>query len=64
MASYQQSVVLFARYQKAIHGDDPSECSETEVLHDYIYYVQLHTFADVTFCKVQVPIILFTLRAK
>lgn len=52
MASYQQSVVLFARYQKAIHGDDPSECSETEVLHDYIYYVQLYTFADVTFCKV------------
>uniref|UniRef100_A0A674MIQ4 Arginyl-tRNA--protein transferase 1 n=1 Tax=Takifugu rubripes TaxID=31033 RepID=A0A674MIQ4_TAKRU len=30
MASYQQSVVLFARYQKAIHGDDPNECSETE----------------------------------
>lgn len=31
MASYQQSVALFARYQMAIHGDDPSECSETEV---------------------------------
>lgn len=64
MASYQQSVVLFARYQKAIHGDDPSECSETEVLHDYIYYVQLHTFADVTFCKVYFPIILITLWTK
>lgn len=36
MASYQQSAELFARYQMAIHGDDPSECSETEVLHDYI----------------------------
>lgn len=36
MASYQQSVALFARYQMAIHGDDPSECSESEVLHDHI----------------------------
>lgn len=36
MASYQQSAALFARYQMAIHGDDPSECSETEVLHGYI----------------------------
>lgn len=36
MASYQQSAALFARYQMAIHGDDPSECSETEVLHDYV----------------------------
>lgn len=36
MASYQQSAALFAHYQMAIHGDDPSECSETEVLHDYI----------------------------
>lgn len=34
-ASYQQSVELYARYQMAIHGDDPSECSESEVLHDY-----------------------------
>ncbi|XP_047207695.1 arginyl-tRNA--protein transferase 1 isoform X5 [Girardinichthys multiradiatus] len=30
MASYQRSVALYARYQMAIHGDDPSECSETE----------------------------------
>uniref|UniRef100_A0A665TUV3 Arginyl-tRNA--protein transferase 1 n=1 Tax=Echeneis naucrates TaxID=173247 RepID=A0A665TUV3_ECHNA len=29
-ASYQQSVALYARYQMAIHGDDPSECSESE----------------------------------
>ncbi|XP_015225493.1 PREDICTED: arginyl-tRNA--protein transferase 1 isoform X2 [Cyprinodon variegatus] len=29
-ASYQQSVALYARYQMAIHGDDPSACSETE----------------------------------
>uniref|UniRef100_A0AAQ6IDF6 Arginyl-tRNA--protein transferase 1 n=1 Tax=Anabas testudineus TaxID=64144 RepID=A0AAQ6IDF6_ANATE len=29
-ASYQQSVELYARYQMAIHGDDPSECSESE----------------------------------
>lgn len=36
MASYEQSAALFARYQMAIHGDDPSECSETEVLHGYI----------------------------
>lgn len=34
-ASYQQSVALYARYQMAIHGDDASECSESEVLHDY-----------------------------
>lgn len=34
-ASYEQSVALYARYQMAIHGDDPSECSESEVLHDY-----------------------------
>lgn len=34
-ASYQQSVALYARYQMAIHGDDPSECSESEVLYDY-----------------------------
>lgn len=39
-ASYQQSVALYARYQMAIHGDDPSACSETEVLHDY-YLAQL-----------------------
>lgn len=36
-ASYQQSVALYARYQMAIHGDDPSACSESEVLHDYYY---------------------------
>uniref|UniRef100_H3C2F8 Arginyl-tRNA--protein transferase 1 n=1 Tax=Tetraodon nigroviridis TaxID=99883 RepID=H3C2F8_TETNG len=30
MASYQQSAALFARYQMAVHGDDPSECSETQ----------------------------------
>lgn len=35
MASYQQSAALYAQYQMAIHGDDPSECSESEVLHDY-----------------------------
>ncbi|KAM6916023.1 arginyl-tRNA--protein transferase 1 isoform 2-T2 [Xenentodon cancila] len=29
-ASYQQSVTLYARYQMTIHGDDPSECSESE----------------------------------
>ncbi|XP_041866459.1 arginyl-tRNA--protein transferase 1 isoform X2 [Melanotaenia boesemani] len=29
-ASYQQSVALYTRYQMAIHGDDPSECSESE----------------------------------
>ncbi|XP_040906085.1 arginyl-tRNA--protein transferase 1 isoform X2 [Toxotes jaculatrix] len=29
-ASYQQSVALYSRYQMAIHGDDPSECSESE----------------------------------
>uniref|UniRef100_A0A3Q2QR08 N-end rule aminoacyl transferase C-terminal domain-containing protein n=1 Tax=Fundulus heteroclitus TaxID=8078 RepID=A0A3Q2QR08_FUNHE len=34
-ASYQHSAALYARYQMAVHGDDPSECSETEVLHDY-----------------------------
>uniref|UniRef100_A0A3Q0R6W3 Arginyl-tRNA--protein transferase 1 n=1 Tax=Amphilophus citrinellus TaxID=61819 RepID=A0A3Q0R6W3_AMPCI len=30
MASYQQSAALYARYQMTIHGDDPSECSESE----------------------------------
>uniref|UniRef100_A0AAX7TBE8 Arginyl-tRNA--protein transferase 1 n=1 Tax=Astatotilapia calliptera TaxID=8154 RepID=A0AAX7TBE8_ASTCA len=30
MASYQQSSALYAQYQMAIHGDDPSECSESE----------------------------------
>ncbi|XP_054654001.1 arginyl-tRNA--protein transferase 1 isoform X3 [Dunckerocampus dactyliophorus] len=29
-ASYQQSAALYARYQMAIHGDGPSECSESE----------------------------------
>ncbi|XP_022599704.1 arginyl-tRNA--protein transferase 1 isoform X2 [Seriola dumerili] len=29
-ASYEQSVALYTRYQMAIHGDDPSECSESE----------------------------------
>ncbi|XP_070696874.1 arginyl-tRNA--protein transferase 1 isoform X2 [Pempheris klunzingeri] len=29
-ASYQQSVALYASYQMAIHGDAPSECSESE----------------------------------
>ncbi|XP_023130921.1 arginyl-tRNA--protein transferase 1 isoform X2 [Amphiprion ocellaris] len=28
--SYEQSAALYARYQMAIHGDDPSECSESE----------------------------------
>uniref|UniRef100_A0A3Q3M9X8 Arginyl-tRNA--protein transferase 1 n=1 Tax=Mastacembelus armatus TaxID=205130 RepID=A0A3Q3M9X8_9TELE len=27
-SSYQQSAALYTRYQMAIHGDDPSECSE------------------------------------
>lgn len=36
-ASYQQSAALFARYQMAVHGDEPSECSESEVLHDYLF---------------------------
>lgn len=34
-ATYQQSAALYARYQTAVHGDDPGECSESEVLHDY-----------------------------
>lgn len=34
-ASYEQSVALYARYQMAIHGDSPSDCCESEVLHDY-----------------------------
>ncbi|KAM9808454.1 arginyl-tRNA--protein transferase 1 isoform X2 [Syngnathus typhle] len=29
-ASYEQSVALYSRYQMAIHGDDPSECSESK----------------------------------
>uniref|UniRef100_A0A8C7YF62 Arginyl-tRNA--protein transferase 1 n=1 Tax=Oryzias sinensis TaxID=183150 RepID=A0A8C7YF62_9TELE len=29
-ASYQQSAALYARYQMAVHGDDPSECSESQ----------------------------------
>ncbi|XP_061601279.1 arginyl-tRNA--protein transferase 1 isoform X2 [Cololabis saira] len=29
-ASYEQSVTLYARYQMTIHGDDPSDCSESE----------------------------------
>uniref|UniRef100_A0A671WXW9 Arginyl-tRNA--protein transferase 1 n=1 Tax=Sparus aurata TaxID=8175 RepID=A0A671WXW9_SPAAU len=29
-ATYEQSAALYARYQMAIHGDDPSECSESE----------------------------------
>ncbi|XP_061914596.1 arginyl-tRNA--protein transferase 1 isoform X2 [Entelurus aequoreus] len=29
-ASYEQSVALYARYQMAIHGDDPSACGESE----------------------------------
>ncbi|XP_026164825.1 arginyl-tRNA--protein transferase 1 isoform X2 [Mastacembelus armatus] len=29
-SSYQQSAALYTRYQMAIHGDDPSECSESE----------------------------------
>ncbi|XP_036979209.1 arginyl-tRNA--protein transferase 1 isoform X3 [Acanthopagrus latus] len=28
--TYEQSAALYARYQMAIHGDDPSECSESE----------------------------------
>ncbi|KAM9365429.1 arginyl-tRNA--protein transferase 1 isoform 1-T1 [Pholidichthys leucotaenia] len=28
--SYQQSAAVFSAYQMAIHGDDPSECSESE----------------------------------
>uniref|UniRef100_A0A8C9VZV2 Arginyl-tRNA--protein transferase 1 n=1 Tax=Scleropages formosus TaxID=113540 RepID=A0A8C9VZV2_SCLFO len=30
MASFDESAALFARYQMAIHGDTPSECSESE----------------------------------
>ncbi|KAG9344441.1 hypothetical protein JZ751_011111, partial [Albula glossodonta] len=30
MASYDQSAALYARYQMAVHGDDPSECRESE----------------------------------
>lgn len=33
-ASFEQSVALYTRYQMTIHGDDPSECSESEVLYD------------------------------
>ncbi|XP_060943635.1 arginyl-tRNA--protein transferase 1 isoform X2 [Limanda limanda] len=29
-ASYEQSVALYACYQMAIHGDDPSDCSESQ----------------------------------
>ncbi|KAM6997504.1 arginyl-tRNA--protein transferase 1 isoform 2-T2 [Tautogolabrus adspersus] len=29
-ASYEQSAALYACYQMSIHGDDPSECSESE----------------------------------
>uniref|UniRef100_A0A672IUF7 Arginyl-tRNA--protein transferase 1 n=1 Tax=Salarias fasciatus TaxID=181472 RepID=A0A672IUF7_SALFA len=29
-ASYDQSAALFARYQMAVHGDDPSECNESQ----------------------------------
>ncbi|KAM3606781.1 uncharacterized protein V6R79_023151 [Siganus canaliculatus] len=29
-ASYLQSAALYARYQMTIHGDDPSECRESE----------------------------------
>ncbi|XP_041644796.1 arginyl-tRNA--protein transferase 1 isoform X3 [Cheilinus undulatus] len=29
-ASYVQSAALYACYQMAVHGDDPSECSESE----------------------------------
>ncbi|CAJ1067828.1 arginyl-tRNA--protein transferase 1 isoform X2 [Xyrichtys novacula] len=28
--SYEQSAALYAIYQMAVHGDDPSECSESE----------------------------------
>ncbi|XP_074532520.1 arginyl-tRNA--protein transferase 1 isoform X2 [Halichoeres trimaculatus] len=28
--TYEQSAELYARYQMAIHGDDPSECSKSE----------------------------------
>ncbi|XP_053476565.1 arginyl-tRNA--protein transferase 1 isoform X3 [Ictalurus furcatus] len=30
LASYDQSVELFARYQMAVHGDDPFECDESQ----------------------------------
>ncbi|KAM9848195.1 arginyl-tRNA--protein transferase 1 isoform 1-T1 [Aulostomus maculatus] len=29
-STYQQSAELYARYQMAIHGDDPDECSESQ----------------------------------
>ncbi|XP_028279434.1 arginyl-tRNA--protein transferase 1 isoform X3 [Parambassis ranga] len=29
-SSYEESVALYARYQMAIHGDDPSDCNESE----------------------------------
>lgn len=31
LASYKQSVALYARYQMTVHGDAPSECGESEV---------------------------------
>ncbi|XP_077073586.1 arginyl-tRNA--protein transferase 1 isoform X6 [Siphateles boraxobius] len=30
LASYKQSVALYARYQMTVHGDAPSECGESE----------------------------------
>lgn len=53
MASYQQSAALYAQYQMAIHGDDPSECSESEVLHDYYStpgWELLHTLVQRSCC--------------
>lgn len=49
-ASYQQSVALYSRYQMASHGDDPSECSESEVLHDYF---SAPTTRNCTLCRCQ-----------
>ncbi|XP_062376218.1 arginyl-tRNA--protein transferase 1 isoform X1 [Sardina pilchardus] len=30
VATYELSAALYSKYQQAIHGDDPSECGETE----------------------------------
>ncbi|XP_041921571.1 arginyl-tRNA--protein transferase 1 isoform X4 [Alosa sapidissima] len=30
VATYERSAALYSKYQQAIHGDDPSECGETE----------------------------------
>lgn len=66
-ASYEQSVALYARYQMAIHGDDPSECSESEVLHDYHStpaWKLLEMLHDSLFFKCTVLYIYFILLCK